>query len=427
MKKSNTKPAARKTRQPAKFPLGKHPRGQWCKRIKNVLHYFGRIKGDEDGAAALERYLATKDDLLAGRKPRDHKSGGLTVADAANHFLNSKRLAMEAGELTKRTHDEYRSTCKRLIRVFDDNRLVDDLRPDDFEQLRADISSTWGPYRTASEIQRVRSVFKWLFESEMIAKPMNFGPSFKKPSKRVMRVQKASKPLKLFAPTEVHLLLDGADPQMRAMILLGLNLGFGNHDCGGLTLDLATEAIGTGVLNWPRPKTGVARRGILWTETREALREAITHRQEPKVPEAMNKVFVTKGGKPWTSGDSTCNTVSAEFNRLQDACGVRVRGRGFYAFRHCHETIGSEVCDQVALDLTMGHLDASMAANYRQRIDDSRIQRITDHVHDWLFGPQTSDDDDGTENTTEPTQGQETDDMDAGGPVLLSFCLTYAA
>jgi hypothetical protein len=78
--KSTTKPTARKTRQAAKFPLCKHPRGYWCKRIKNKLHYFGRIaRRSEDGQAALEKYLAVKDDLLAGRKPRDHKSGGLTV------------------------------------------------------------------------------------------------------------------------------------------------------------------------------------------------------------------------------------------------------------------------------------------------------------------------------------------------------------
>jgi hypothetical protein len=51
---------------------------------------------------------------------------------------------LEAGEITKRTHDEYKATCARLIRVFDGNRLVDDLRPDDFETLRADISAKAG-------------------------------------------------------------------------------------------------------------------------------------------------------------------------------------------------------------------------------------------------------------------------------------------
>jgi integrase len=425
--KSTTKPTARKTRQAAKFPLCRHPRGQWCKRIKNKLHYFGRIADDPDGQAALERYLAVKDDLLAGRKPRDHKSGGLTVADACNWFMNSKRLANEAGEITARTLNEYKATCARLIRVFDGNRLVDDLRPEDFESLRADVSATWGPYRTGSEVQRVRSIFKWLFESELIAKPMNFGPSFRKPSKRVMRVQRASKPMKLFAPQEIHNLLSAADPQLRAMILLGLNCGYGNHDNGGLTLELAQQAIETGKLDWPRPKTGVPRRGILWPETIEALQEAIAHRPNPKTADAKNKVFVVPStGKPWTHGDSTRNAVSSEFAKLQDAVGVRTMGRGFYSLRHCFETISGELCDQVATDVVMGHCDSSMASTYRERVDDSRIARVCNHVRTWLYGPETGDDGNGTENTTEATEGPETGETEAEGPVLLAFSMTFS-
>ncbi|MEJ7595518.1 MAG: hypothetical protein WKF77_28725 [Planctomycetaceae bacterium] len=34
----------------------------------------------------------------------------------------------------------------------------------------------------------------------------------------------------------------------------------------------------------------------------------------------------------------------------------------------------------------MGHEDQSMAATYRQNIDDSRLKAVTDYVHDWLLG-----------------------------------------
>ena len=429
MSKSTTKPTARKSRQAAEFPLCKHTaRGYWYKKIRGKLHYFGKIADDPDGQQALARYLEVKDDLIAGRKPREHKSGGLTVKDAGNWFLNSKRLANESGRITARTLAEYKSACHRLARVFDSNRLVDDLGPEDFGLLIADIASKWGPYRVASEIQRVRSVFKWLFESELIAKPMNFGPDFKRPSKRIMRVQRAQKPMKLFEPSEIQRLLSAADPQLKAMILLGCNLGYGNHDCGGLTLDLAQQAIETGKLDWPRPKTGVPRRGILWPETITALQAAFAIRPKPKTAGAKDKLFVTPStGKPWTSGDSTNNTVSTEFNRLQDAVGVRVLGRGFYALRHVFETVSGECCDQVATDLVMGHLDASMASTYRERVDDSRIARVCNHVRAWLFGPQTGDDDTESQNTTEATEGPETGNLDADGPVLLSFCLSYAA
>ena len=43
--------------------------------------------------------------------------------------------------------------------------------------------------------------------------------------------------------------------------------------------------------------------------------------------------------------------------------------------------------DRVAIDLIMGHPDPSMGAHYRERIDDSRLQAVTEHVRVWLFGP----------------------------------------
>jgi hypothetical protein len=33
----------------------------------------------------------------------------------------------------------------------------------------------------------------------------------------------------------------------------------------------------------------------------------------------------------------------------------------------------------------MGHSDASMAAVYRERIEDDRLVAVTDHVRQWLF------------------------------------------
>ena len=42
----------------------------------------------------------------------------------------------------------------------------------------------------------------------------------------------------------------------------------------------------------------------------------------------------------------------------------------------------------------MGHSDPSMGAHYRERVEDSRLRAVTDHVRAWLFadpdgGPET--------------------------------------
>jgi len=54
------------------------------------------VADDPNGQAALDKWLAQKDDLLAGRTPRP-ASDGLTVRDLANRFLTTKRLQANAG------------------------------------------------------------------------------------------------------------------------------------------------------------------------------------------------------------------------------------------------------------------------------------------------------------------------------------------
>ncbi len=73
----NSTPSQSSRKAPNDFPLTRHPRGYWCKKVKGKLHYFGKIVGDENGQAALAKWLDTKDDLLAFtpeeiRKPLEH-------------------------------------------------------------------------------------------------------------------------------------------------------------------------------------------------------------------------------------------------------------------------------------------------------------------------------------------------------------------
>jgi hypothetical protein len=160
------------------FPLFPHATRRWAKKIKGRLHYFGPWE-DPDGA--LKKYLDQKDDWFAGRKPRP-AAGGFTVRDLCNHFLNSKRHLLDTQELKQRTFDDYKAVTDRLIEAFGRERLIEDLRPDDFEQLRAKLAKGWGPVTLTNTIQRTRCVFKYAADNQLISRPVWFGgtPAFYK-------------------------------------------------------------------------------------------------------------------------------------------------------------------------------------------------------------------------------------------------------
>lgn len=367
------------------FPLFAHASGRWAKKIRGKFHYFGKWSEDPKGKAALELWLEQKDDLLAGRVPRTSK-GGLTLHGLCNKFLDAKDAQREAGELALQTFNNYYATCKTLLSAFGKSRLVDDLVADDFEGLRKALAKRLGPNALGRQVRQVKTVFKYGFESGLIDKPTRYGPTFKQPSKRMLRAARQSAPAKYFEACEIRRLLKAASPQLRAMILLGVNCGLGNTDSG--RLPLSAIDLRTGWIDFPRPKTAVERRCPLWPETVEALKTAIAGRPKAKVKANDQLVFITKYGEPWAK-ETSDNPVSKEFTKLLQSTNLVRPGRGFYALRHTFETIGGDSRDQVAVNAVMGHADASMAAHYRERIDDQRLVDVANYVRRWLFRRDT--------------------------------------
>src|SRR5579871_4031538 len=138
------------------FPLTAHPAGQWCKKIRGKLHYFGPW---DDWRDALDNYLKQRDALHAGRKPRTDAEG-TTIKEMVNKFLNAKRASVDSGELAYRTWEDYKAACDLLIRHFGKGRRIDDLDPEDFGELRKKLARKWGPTTVRNAIQRIRVVFK---------------------------------------------------------------------------------------------------------------------------------------------------------------------------------------------------------------------------------------------------------------------------
>ena len=378
-----------KRRKPAKphpdFPLWIHPSGRWCKKLKGKAYYFGKVADDPQGTAALEEWLRVKDDLLAGRPPRP-KGEGLTVRELVNRYLTAQKLRADSREISPRTWRDQHETCARVIACFGRTARVVDLRPEGFERLRAAMAKTMGLRTLKTEMQRVRSLFKYGYDAALIERPIRFGPAFRNPSKRSLDKLRLDRGPKMFEPAQIRQLLDIANVRIRGMILLGVNVGFGNMDCA--TLPVHALDLEAGWVTHPRPKTAVPRRAPLWPEAIATLREVIAERPKPKSPAHADLVFLTIFGNPYvrlTASNSHHDNLGYVFREMLIKLGIYKRGVNFYALRHTFRTIADEVRDRPAIDHIMGHTDESMAAAYRERISDDRLRAVVDHVHGWLF------------------------------------------
>lgn len=361
------------------FPLFPHATKRWAKKIRGKMHYFGPW---DDPHGAEQKYLDQKEYLHAGRKPR-LDAEGVTIKDLVNAFLNHKQGLVDSGELTLRSWKEYKETADMLVAELGKRRIVVDVGPDDFAILRKKMAARWGLHRLAKNIQYTRSVFKFAIESGMIDKPILFGQGFARPSKRSFRVEKAKQEVKLFSRDELRTMLDAAPQPLKAMLLLGINCGFGNADCGQLRMSAIN--LETGWVVFPRPKTGMDRRCPLWPETIAALRGWLDDlRPTPASDDFADLVFVTAKGGSWCK-ESSDNPVSKETAKLLKKLEIN-SSRNFYTVRHTHRTIGDEKCDQRASDFIMGHVDPTISAHYVERIGDERLRAVTDHIRTWLFG-----------------------------------------
>ncbi len=399
---------ASKQTKPAKphpdFPLYAHSAKVWAKRILGKVWYFGPW---DDHQGALEKYLAQKDTILAGRDPRKlagvesgvANQSGCTVVRLVNTFLTEKENRMLAGRLSRKMFSQYREACKLIVDNFGKESLISALTPHDFANLLSKFPNTWGISMIGGTVGRIRSVFLFASESDLIDKQVKFGPGFARPSKLEKRrdsSQKVAERGRLdFSSSEVRLLLDGTkNKTLKACIYLGLNAGFGNTDCAELT----TRAVNLdkGWIDFPRPKTGIERRVPLWPETVSAIRNALSKRTVPNDAAHDSLVFLSREGNPlvWdriTKLDDgsqkylNVNNLTLTFGRLLTKLKLRKSGHNFYSLRRTFETVAGASKDQVAVDMIMGHEDGSMAAVYRQGIEDARLIAVTDHVRNWLF------------------------------------------
>jgi integrase len=257
--------------------------------------YFGVWSDPE---AALADYQRQEDDLHAGRAPRLDPAQ-TTIKDLVNRFLTQKQTLVDAGQMTTCTWSDYKAVCDLVVAQFGKVRLAEDVGPEDFAALWKKVAKRWGPHRLGSKlVQYTRSLFKYALDAGLIARATRFGPGFARPTKRVLRLNRAEQGPKLFTAEEIRRLIEAAGPHLKAMLMLGIGCAFGNADCG--TLPISAVDFDNAIIDFPRPKTGICRRCPLWPETVEALKESLACR-----PEAKDPAGVAVAPCRWTPAEAT--------------------------------------------------------------------------------------------------------------------------
>jgi integrase len=362
MTKSKSK---RKTRSD-KFPLTLHKTGQYCKKIKGKLYYFGT-----DKRAALNRYLEQAAYLHVGKLSKPKSTGNtLSIKTLCNLYLDHQESCSIIGEIRLRHLYDQTSLLRDFVRFVGPNRTVSDISTVDLQNYRKKlIKADRSPNTINNRIAAVKAMYNWALDNEVI----DNAPRLK--AVRKVTPPKQEKPT--FTGHQIRVLLEIANIQMKAMIWLGLNCGFGCTDCAELKWkNLNLE---NGRVRFPRGKTGIERNLPLWPETIQVLKE---------IQKKGELVFYTRRGNPWVratrnkGGDGNekytkDDAVTKEFSKLMKRTGIKMeKGVGFYTLRRTAATLTARSGDPFAVQRLLGHADLKMATTYVQDVSEQTDRAI---------------------------------------------------
>lgn len=381
-------------------PLFKHRNGQWAKKIRGKLHYFGT-----DETKALDRYKRNFERLKAGLAQQE-QSGSPTLRELANVYLDRCRNLVSAGELTQRSLTDTTNTLRRLIDCMGAESEPSQWEPADFSVIKSELLKpvarkdsvkisgltatpvkVRSPVTLAGDVRRIRAFLNWCAEDDIghIPRP-KFGRDFAVGRKALRRHKAKQGPGDLPADL-IRAMIDRAAVGFKPFVLLGINAGLGALDISQMRLEQVEAAAASEWLSLPRGKTGAERKAWLWPETREAIARYLEIRKRPYIEAFEDIGFLTSQRRPWLEerDNTRKDSVSWTFTRLRKELGYE-RGT-FYGLRKTFATIGSASLDQPAVDRVMGHLPPAddMPALYRQHIDDTRIRRVCEYVRQWLL------------------------------------------
>lgn len=316
------------------FPLFLHrSSGQWCKKVQGRQYYFGSIKADPKGEAALKDWVARKDGILAGLDNlRVESTGsGLTLGEMLLQFTAVIQTRLKDGKIADETFIDYRHELNGLVNLMGAGAIASKIGPAHFTAYHRHLAEVrkLGPHRMATAIRYVRAAFNWATKNGLLPTPI-YGTEFVAPdtSPEAISMSKArggkdAEDDPIFSTHQIDWLLNRATPNFKAMILLTLNTGIGPSDLA----KLRWRHIKGCRMSIKRGKNGIKREAYIWEKTRLALakvrtlkhsREATGHDQD----EAL--IFITRKGLPYIRRERTLKDGKIIKTKVSNAISITV-------------------------------------------------------------------------------------------------------
>ena len=282
----------------------------------------------------------------------------ISVKELANRFIAAQRANWRNPEATLACYKDW------LGRFLRDHRrlMASDFTVEAFADWKLSLKKRGYSAESINHyLSAVRAMYVFAEETDLIQK----APKLRR-VKNETKPRPGAKDKPLYTPDDLQKLLISADLQMRAMILLALNCGFGPKD----VRDLTWNHIENDRVTLPRSKTGVCQTYLLWAEIRALLEEIRQERLDLSARMAKRKalwsdnghVFVTRFWKPWSK-----DAVAEQFRKLCKKAGVPCYG--FYRLRHCASTAMSMVATPHVQRKFMRHSQLQQQVTYTHTPD----------------------------------------------------------
>lgn len=358
---------------------------QWSKKINKRIYYFG-----QDYDRAVERYEAERQYIEAGLPVP--VTAGCSLGRLLNEFLADRRSSVLVGDLAERTFRDLDEVCDMIAEVIPTRTPLTALQPEHFLRIRdrlgKGVHQPIGPTSLNRRLGYARQVFRFAsVDNHLTTSPLPYTRALRGVAARTLRGHRVRrKKLRQFAASEIRMLLEAAEPYMRAMILLGINGGMNNSDIAHLPLELVSPACPE-TLVYPRRKTQQERMIPLWPETRAAIDEYRDHHRPRR--EIAELFVMPRTGGPYFDHNVKYGPISKQFYRLLCKLKIYENGKNFGALRttFANVAVDTDTPDDIAVKAIMGHVESAMLFDrYGTTAILRRCQPVVDRVRSWLLG-----------------------------------------